>query len=318
MQDVFNLIKRVAPTSATVLITGESGTGKEMIARAIHENGSQAGRPFVAINCAAIPEGLLESELFGHSKGAFTGAHQTRKGLFQEADSGTLFLDEIGDMSMALQAKLLRVLQEKKVKPVGESTSKKINVRILAATNKSLKSAISDGKFWEDLFYRLNVIAIDVPPLRERREDIILLAQHFLEKYSATHHGSPRRFSKDALAHLMKQRWPGNIRELENLIERAVIICTGTELQEEDLVLDEAENREDFLKSTDSEYPSLNEIEMRYIAFILNKTDGKKEMAAQILGIDRTTLHRRIGDNHSPGPHRITKEIFEALKPASN
>jgi len=304
MQDVFSLVKRVAHTTATVLITGESGTGKEMIARAIHENGSQATKPFVAINCAAIPEGLLESELFGHSKGSFTGAHQARKGLFQEADGGTIFLDEIGDMSMGLQAKLLRVLQDKKVKPVGENVYKKINVRILAATNRGLKAAIQKGEFREDLFYRLNVIAIDMPPLRERREDIILLAQHFLSKYTAIHHGSPRRFSQRALAHLMKQIWPGNIRELENLIERAVVICPGVELQEKDLVLDEAENKEIFQKPSDSGYLSLQEIEVRYIGFILDKTGGKKEEAAQILKIDRATLRRRLAE--SP-PHEASE-----------
>jgi len=316
MQDVFSLVKRVAHTTATVLITGESGTGKEMIARAIHENGAQASKPFVAINCAAIPEGLLESELFGHSRGSFTGAHQARKGLFQEADGGTIFLDEIGDMSMALQAKLLRVLQDKKVKPVGENVYKKINVRILAATNRGLKSAIVKGEFREDLFYRLNVIAIDMPPLRERREDIILLAQHFLSKYTAIHHGTPRRFSKEALAHLMKQIWPGNIRELENLIERAVVICPGVELQEKDLALDEVGNKEIFQKSADSNYLSLEEIEIRYIGFILDKTGGKKEDAAQILKIDRATLRRRLAEKT---PHQTSNKdagkFFEEQSP---
>jgi len=296
MQDVFGLVKRVAPTSATVLITGESGTGKEMIARAIHENGAQAGKPFVAINCAAIPEGLLESELFGHSKGSFTGAHQAHKGLFQEADGGTIFLDEIGDMSLALQAKLLRVLQDKKVKPVGENAYKKINVRILAATNRGLRAAIQKGEFREDLFYRLNVIAIDMPPLRERREDIILLSQHFLKKYTAIHHGTPRRFSAQAVAHLMKQNWPGNIRELENLIERAVVICTGVELQEKDLILDPHDDKGGFQKPADTAYLSLAEIELRYINYILEKSGGKKEDAAQILKIDRATIRRKMAE----------------------
>jgi DNA-binding NtrC family response regulator len=314
MQDVFNLVKRVAHTAATVLITGESGTGKEMIARAIHENGAQAGKAFVAINCAAIPEGLLESELFGHSKGSFTGAHQMRKGLFQEADGGTIFLDEIGDMSMALQAKLLRVLQDKKIKPVGENTYRKINVRILAATNRGLRAAIQKGEFREDLFYRLNVIAIDMPPLRERREDIILLSQHFLTKYTAVHHGTPRRFSKQAVAHLMKQSWPGNIRELENLIERAVVICTGVELQEKDLVLDQCEDKRGFQMPGSSAYLSLQEVELRYINFILDKSGGRKEDAAHILKIDRATIRRRMAENgfHQPSPD--TSDFFEELK----
>lgn len=311
MQDVFDLVKRVSTTTATVLITGESGTGKEMIARAVHESGSQANKPFVAINCAAIPEGLLESELFGHSKGSFTGANQTRKGLFQEADGGTLFLDEVGDMSMNLQAKLLRVLQDKKVKPVGENSYKKVNVRILAATNVGLKAAIEKGKFREDLFYRLNVIAIEVPPLRDRRDDIALLAQHFLEKYSATHQSSPKRFSKDALAHLIRQEWPGNIRELENLIERAVIICTGVEIGVADLTLDD--NFSSLPKLPTPDYPSLDEIEMHYIKYILEKTGGKKEVAAQILKIDRTTLHRRLTDTIASTSHENMNNLFKIL-----
>jgi DNA-binding NtrC family response regulator len=315
MQDVFDLIKRVAHTSATVLITGESGTGKEMIARAIHENGSQKTKPFVAINCAAIPEGLLESELFGHSKGSFTGAHQARKGLFQEADGGTLFLDEIGDMSMGLQAKLLRVLQDKKVKPVGENGYKKVDVRILAATNRSLKASIKQGEFREDLFYRLNVISIEIPPLRDRKEDIILLAQHFLQKYSAIHHATAKRINKMALANLMKYPWPGNIRELENLIERSVVICSGVELQEKDLAFDRVEVDEGFRKPENSEYLTLDEVEMRYIAFILEKTGGKKEEAARILKIDRTTLHRRVSENPTAKPAESPNDsgFFEAI-----
>ena len=294
MLDVFDLIKRIARTTATVLITGESGAGKEMIARAIHQNGPQRDKPFVAINCASIPETLLESELFGHAKGSFTGAHQNRKGLFQEADGGILFLDEIGDMSMVLQAKLLRVLQDKKIKPVGENTYRQVDVRILAATHRDLRQAIKKGQFREDLFYRLNVISISVPPLRERQEDIALLAQHFLRKFSALHHTNTKKFSKGALALLMSQKWPGNIRELENSIERALIISQGTEIQEGDLLIDEAISDDVFPKPASSGYLSLSEVEIRYITFILGKTGGKKERAAQILKIDRTTLHRKI------------------------
>lgn len=294
MQGVFDLIKRIAHTTTTVLITGESGTGKEMVARAIHQNGPLHDKPFVAVNCAAIPEALLESELFGHSKGSFTGAHQSRKGLFQEADGGTLFLDEIGDLSLSLQVKLLRVLQDKKVKPVGENTYKQVNVRILAATHRDLRVAIKKNLFREDLYYRLNVISIAIPPLRERQEDIILLALHFLHKFSTLHHMHGKRFAKGALAHLTSQKWSGNVRELENAIERAVIISQGTEIQEKDLVIDDMSSSDEFRKPSHSKYLSLNDIEMRYITFILGKTGGKKEMAARILQIDRTTLHRKV------------------------
>jgi DNA-binding NtrC family response regulator len=296
MQSLFDLIKRIAPTRATVLISGESGTGKEMVARAIHQNSPLRDKPFIAINCAAIPENLLESELFGHAKGSFTGAHQNRTGLFQEADGGTLFLDEIGDLSLSLQVKLLRVLQDKKIKPVGENTYKQVDVRILAATHRDLKMAIKKEVFREDLYYRLNVITVAIPPLRERQDDIILLAQHFLQKFSALHHISAKRLSKGALAHLTSQKWSGNVRELENAIERAVIISQSAEIQVQDLSIDEVLLVDEFQKPTSSEYLSLNEIEMRYIAFILSKTGGKKEMAARILKIDRTTLHRKVAE----------------------
>jgi two-component system response regulator HydG len=285
-----------------VLITGESGSGKEMVARAIHQNSPLKDKPFVAINCASIPETLLESELFGHAKGSFTGAHQARKGLFQEADGGILFLDEIGDMTMSLQAKLLRVLQDKKVKPIGENAYKQVNVRIMAATHRDLKLAIKKELFREDLFYRLNVISINVPPLRERPEDIILLAQHFLRKFSSLHHSNAKRFSKGALARLMGQKWSGNIRELENAIERAAITCDGIEIQESDFSFDDISIDDEFRKPSGSNYLTLNEIVMRYISFILSKTAGRKEKAAQILGIDRTTLHRKIVEHGLPQP----------------
>jgi len=324
MQEVFDLIKRIAHTTATVLITGESGSGKEMIARAIHQNGPQRDKPFVAINCASIPESLLESELFGHAKGSFTGAHQSRKGLFQEADGGILFLDEIGDMSMSLQAKLLRVLQDKKIKPVGENTYRQVDVRILAATHRNLKSAIKKELFREDLYYRLNVISINIPPLRDRKEDIVLLTQHFLRKFSILHHTSTKKFSKSALSRLMGHKWPGNIRELENSIERATLISKGLEILEEDIEIDdsgvenEVSDRNTFEEETqlpvDSGYLSLNDIVVRYITFILDKTGGKKEKAAQILKIDRTTLHRKmvehdIAQSKTSNPHDLNESL---------
>lgn len=294
MQNVFNIVKRIAHINTTVLITGESGSGKEMIAKAIHQMSSLREHPFVAINCASIPESLLESELFGHTKGAFTGAHQERDGLFHEANGGILFLDEIGDMPMSLQAKLLRILQDKKVKRIGENTYKQVNVRIIAATHCDLKNAIKKNLFREDLFYRLNVISIAVPALRERPEDIMPLAEFFLQKYSLLHHTHTKSFSKAATTALLRKKWHGNIRELENTVERAAVLCTSTEVQENDLFLDEVEIDDEFQKPKDSNYLSLNEVVMRYITFVLSKTGGKKEKAAQILKIDRTTLHRKI------------------------
>ncbi len=296
MLEVFDLIKRVSVTSANVLITGESGTGKEVVAKAIHQNSLQSGKPFVAINCAAIPEELLESELFGHTKGSFTGAHQARIGLFQEADGGTIFLDEIGDMSVALQAKLLRVLQDRKIKPVGGNAYQQISVRIIAATHRDLKQAIKQEKFREDLYFRLNVISIAVPPLRERQEDIVLLAQHFLRKFSAIHRAAANRFAKASLSYLTSRTWPGNVRELENAIERAVVLCQGNEIQEKDLIVDDSGAHDEFEKAQSGEYPSLKEIEKKYIAFVLKKTGWKKERAARILDIDRTTLYRKLND----------------------
>ncbi|NUM88832.1 MAG: sigma-54-dependent Fis family transcriptional regulator, partial [Bdellovibrionales bacterium] len=235
MRAIFDLVSRVAQSTANVLITGESGTGKEVIAKAVHYAGSRASKPFVAINCTAIPETLLESELFGHAKGSFTGAIQRKKGLFEEATGGTLFLDEIGDMSPQLQAKLLRVLQERKIRPVGDNNMIDVDVRIIAATHKDLKAAIREGRFREDLFYRLSVIPIAIPALRDRVEDIPLLAEHFLAKYSAANGSRVCGFTKAAMAKLMKLRWEGNVRELENLVERAVVLTQGEWIEEGDI-----------------------------------------------------------------------------------
>jgi two-component system, NtrC family, response regulator HydG len=294
MREVFDLIKRVAPANANVLISGESGTGKERVARAIHEEGPRRSKHFVAINCTAIPESLLESELFGHAKGSFTGATGRKKGLFEEADGGTIFLDEIGDMNLALQAKLLRVIQERKIRAVGDTLDKDIDVRIVAATHKDLKQAIRNGTFREDLYYRLAVIPIVIPPLRHRREDIPLLAEHFLRKYAVENRSKVQSFSKEAMGKLLAQPFEGNVRELENLIERTVVLASGDAIEAKDLPGAEAGDAESFFASTQSgALPTLEEIEKRYIKFILDKTGGKKEKAAQILGCNRRTLYRK-------------------------
>jgi DNA-binding NtrC family response regulator len=297
MKSIFEMIKKISHTRSTVLITGESGSGKEMIAKLTHESSVYAERPFVAINCASIPEQLLESELFGHTKGSFTGAHVNRKGLFQEADEGTIFLDEIGDMSLMLQTKLLRVLQDKKIKAVGENFYKQINVRIIAATHRDLKESIKNGLFREDLFYRLNVIPIHVPSLRERREDIPSLSKYFLKKYSKIYNGKAKSFSAAAEDKLCHYNWPGNVRELENAIERAVIISNEGLIEPEDLQI-VSENTELAAKvSSNSTYLPLNTIMLNYISYILSKTGGRKEEAANILKIDRATLRRKISES---------------------
>ena len=296
MKEVFDLITRVAQATANVLITGESGTGKEMIARAIHQAGPRANKPFTAINCTAIPETLLESELFGHAKGSFTGAIQRKKGLFEEAEGGTLFLDEIGDMNVALQSKLLRVIQERKVRAVGDTTSRDVNVRIIAATHKDLKSAIKDGRFREDLFYRLSVIPIIIPPLRQRREDIPLLAEHFLKKYAAANNAKVKGFTKRAMGKLLTLRWEGNVRELENVVERAVVLVTHPLIDEGDIPTPETLNADQFFSQSVSDFPTLEQLEARYIQVVLDKTAGRKDKAAQILGINRRTLYRKERD----------------------
>ena len=225
MRDVFNVVEKVAPTSTTVLVTGESGVGKELVARAVHEKSPRSAGPFVAVNCGAIPEGLLESELFGHVKGAFTGADKTKSGLFQTASTGTLFLDEIGELPLPLQVKLLRALQDRRVKPVGGVEDIEVDSRIIAATNRDLQAEVKAGRFREDLFYRLNVIQVKVPPLRERREDVLLLAEHFLKQF-AKEHGRPNlSFSRAALGALADYSFPGNVRELENIVERSVTLA---------------------------------------------------------------------------------------------
>ncbi len=296
MRKVFALIDQVSKAQANVLVTGDSGTGKEMVARAIHENGPRKNKSFVAINCAAIPAELLESELFGHAKGSFTGAVANRKGLFEEAEGGTIFLDEIGDMDMSLQAKLLRVIQEKSIRAVGENRDRPINVRIICATHKNLKDSIKQGSFREDLYYRLSVIPIHIPPLKERREDIPMLAQHFLTKYKNENQAKASSFSTEAIRRLSSAPWDGNVRELENIIERVVVLSNKEVIDSDDLPLNQEISVDEFFANSTDDLPTIDELEKRYIRLVLDRTEGKKEKAAQILGINRRTLYRKERD----------------------
>jgi DNA-binding NtrC family response regulator len=296
MREIFALIRRVAHGRSSVLITGESGTGKELVARTLHFHGARAQKPFVPINCTAIPEGLLESELFGHVRGAFTGAHTSKRGLFEQAHGGTLFLDEIGDLGLGLQSKLLRVLQDQEIRPVGGSQTLKVDVRIVAATHKDLEGEIAAGRFREDLYYRLNVIPIHIPPLRERPEDLALLVDAFVRKHSA---GERRIVTQAAMDRLKLQPWRGNARELENAIERAMALTDASEIGPDDLPftgpasVEEAEPAAALLQSAVGQRMTLRELEERYIDQILRLTGGNKVQAARILGIDRKTLYRR-------------------------
>ena len=290
MQEVYVAIDRAASTSATVLITGESGTGKELVARAIHYGSTRSSAPFVPVNCGGIPEALLESELFGHVKGAFTGADESRAGFFHAADGGTIFLDEVSDMSLAMQVKLLRVLQDKEICMVGSNRSRKVDVRILAATNKDLETLVRKGLFREDLFYRLNVIAIRIPPLRDRGDDILLLAHHFVTEFSAESGQPPRRFSDKALQSLRSYNWPGNVRELENVIQRLVVMTDGDAIDVPDLpdlCRFSALRKTDFTRT-------LAEVEAEYISRVLTSVDGNKTRAAELLGINRKTLRAKL------------------------
>lgn len=293
MQKVFDLIRRVAHTQATVLVQGASGTGKELVARAIHYNSPRKERPFVPVNCSAIPEELLESELFGHVKGAFTGAVSDKRGLFVEADGGTLFLDEISEMGPGMQTKLLRVLQEKEVRRVGDTRSTSIDVRVIAATNRRLEEEVKAGRFREDLYYRLNVIPLLLPHLRERTEDIPLLLDHFLQKY-ADEAGGVKRVSREAMAALMQYPWPGNVRELENAVERAAILCEGEEIGVEDLPAELRSPESVSLSRAAQEGATLEALEQEYVKMVLEQVEGNQTRAAEILGIDRRTLYRKL------------------------
>jgi len=290
MQRVFSAIDKAASTYATVLISGESGTGKELLARAIHYNSSRASSPFVPVNCGAIPEELLESELFGHIKGAFTGATETRAGFFQTADGGTIFLDEISETSLSMQVKLLRVLQDKEVCMVGSTRSRKVDVRILASTNKDLLSLVKKGAFRDDLFYRIHVITIELPPLRERGDDILLLIQHFSTKFATEVGKGTPQFSDKALQILRNYHWPGNIRELENVVQRLVIMTDGDLIEVPDLP---SLMRFSTLRETGF-HRTLAEVEAEYIRNVLGSVNGNKTRAAEILGIDRKTLREKL------------------------
>jgi two-component system response regulator HydG len=293
MHELFEMIEKVADTNSSVLIVGESGTGKELVAQAIHDRSRRASHNFVAVNCSAIPFELLESELFGYKRGAFTGAQEDRKGLFEEADGGTLFLDEIGDMPALLQAKLLRVLQERTIRRIGENADRPVDVRIIAATHKDLKTAIQKKEFREDLYFRLCVIKFGLPPLRERKEDIPLLASHFLRKYASLNEKNISGFTREAMAQLINAGWVGNVRELENTVERAVALCSASWIDAADLSIDSAPAPQSRLEKLFSRFLTLKELEKEYINHVLNTTGGKKEEVAAILGIDRKTLYRK-------------------------
>ena len=290
MQQVIEVIKVVAKSNATVLITGDSGTGKELVARAIHSQSYRKDKPFIAVSCAALPESLLESELFGHEKGSFTGAYTQKKGKFEAANRGTLFLDEIGEMSANIQVHLLRVLEEKELTRVGGNELIKVDVRVISATNMDIKKAIADGQFREDLYYRLNVVTIDLPPLRERKEDIPLLAQHFLKKFAVENQKEIIGFSPEANDFLLKYGWPGNVRELENAIERAVILAKNSCIDVADLPQESLT-----LAPSDLASKSLAEVEKNHILNILSETHGNNySEAPRILGISRVTLYNKI------------------------
>lgn len=294
MQKVFAAIRKASSTSATVLITGESGSGKELVARAIHYSSARASAPFVPVNCGGIPESLLESELFGYVRGAFTGAHESRAGFFQTADGGTIFLDEIGETSVAMQVKLLRVLQDKEVRMVGDSRGRKVDVRIIAATNKNLPSLIQSRVFREELYYRINVVAIEVPPLRARVGDIPLLVRHFAEKFASELRKPVPRFSERAMAALQDYAWPGNARELENAIQRIVVMNDDEVIEVPDL----PSSARFSAQRTTVVNRTLAEVEAEHIRNVLASTGGNKTRAAQILGIDRKTLRKKTIEYH--------------------
>jgi DNA-binding NtrC family response regulator len=306
MQEIFSTVERVAPTRATVLLAGESGVGKDLIARAIHYHSPRRDRPFVKINCTAIPENLMESELFGYEKGAFTGANSTKPGKFELADTGTAFLDEIGDVPGNIQVKLLRVLQEREFERLGSNKTRHIDVRIVAATNQDLRAALEQGAFREDLYYRLNVVPITIPPLRERREDIPFLAEHFVAKLGPASGSRVESISEAAIEKLMGYHWPGNVRELENVLERSIVLCPATRLEAADIRLDVApraprQSAADFLPDG----LTLDEYEQAILREALRRADGNKSQAARLLGLTRNALRYRLSqmgmDKEAPG-----------------
>jgi two-component system NtrC family response regulator len=309
MQEIYHLIEKVAPTSASVLITGESGTGKELVARAIHINSPREKAPFISVNCAALPETLLESELFGHERGAFTGATAMRKGRFELADTGTLFLDEIGDIPLPLQAKLLRVLQERSFERVGGTRPINVDVRIITATNRELKDEVDEGRFREDLYYRLNVLQIHMPPLRERTDDIPMLTHHFINKFAEMLNKPNLRISGEALRYLVYLPWEGNVRELENTIERAAILCSNEVVQPEDVHPDVASAKKDENWSPNVDFEKfiplnlplpeiLNGVEEQMVKRALREANFVQARAAESLGITKSLLQYKIKKYH--------------------
>ncbi|HSH00111.1 MAG TPA: sigma-54 dependent transcriptional regulator, partial [candidate division Zixibacteria bacterium] len=295
IEQVKRTAAQAAQSDATILIRGESGTGKDLLARAIHQYSSRRDKPYVAVNCGALPETLLESELFGHVKGAFTGAVRDNEGRFRAAEGGTLFLDEIAESPLSIQVKLLRVLEDKTVTPVGATKGHKVDVRLIAATNADLDAAVSAGSFRPDLYYRLNVIQINLPPLRERLDDIELLSSHFIKESCERAGCAAKDLSADALALLRQYRWPGNVRELQNVIERAVVLSKTDQLDVSDFPQKLSQTDSAVVsEETSSPTPTLESIEKAYIYWVLNQTDWQKSKAAQILGIDNSTLYRKI------------------------
>jgi DNA-binding NtrC family response regulator len=300
LEEIVALVRRVADNPATVLITGPSGSGKEVVARALHAESRRRSRKFVAVNCAAIPESLLEAELFGIKKGAYTDARSDRPGMFQEADRGSLFLDEIGELAMPLQAKLLRAIQEREVRPVGATKSEAVDARVIAATNRDLRAAVGDRTFREDLFYRLAVIEIAIPPLKERADDILPLADHFLQRAAARAGKSVTGFSGAALKSLLGHDWPGNVRELENAVERAVALCEGDRISPDDLPESAKVRRSpDFLEAAADRLLTVEELDRAYAQLVLKRVGGNKQRAASLLGVDRRTLQRWFGESSS-------------------
>lgn len=294
MQRIFALVHRLKDSTVNILLTGESGVGKDILARTLHYQSSRAQAPFVPVNCAAIPEQLLEAELFGYVQGAFTDARKDKKGLFTAAHHGTLFLDEVGELSLLLQTKLLRVIEDKEVRPVGATRGERVDVRIIAATNRDLLRSVRENIFRQDLYYRLNVMDIHLPPLRERPEDIPLFIQHFFTK--SAQFSRARRFSADALRALLHYPWPGNVRELENVIERALVLCSGEEIVLDDLPTHVTGSKPQTSTLHDAllHHRALSDIEREYILLALDFTEGKRKETAELLGIDRKTLYRKL------------------------
>ena len=298
MQEIFATIERVAPTRATVLLTGESGVGKDLIARAIHFHSPRKDRPLVKINCTAIPENLMESELFGYEKGAFTGANASKPGKFEQADTGTVFLDEIGDVPVAIQVKLLRILQEREFERLGSNVTRHIDVRLIAATNQDLRAALEQGTFREDLYYRLNVVPLNIPPLRDRKQDIPFLANHFVHKLAPDTGCQVESITDAGMDKLMAYHWPGNVRELENVIERSLVMCAGRQLDAADIKLESAPRPRPVNDGADSHFlpegMTLDQYEQDLIREALKRANGNKSQAARLLGLTRNALRYRL------------------------